>query len=158
MTTFLTIDDLQQWLSESGIALSDVQMGLPSTLSVNTIETTTGSTLYVSTDTVSITEPPTPVVNVKSLSEAPVIKFKPLTESEEDYNTWVVDDFECMEGACGTCKVVYRGDTLLMNVCECEGKSTVSLILEIDGKISTVPFVLEKSCNTDDECDMILAV
>jgi hypothetical protein len=157
MTTFLTIDDLQQWLSESGAALSDVQMELPSTLGVNTVETTTGSTIYVSTD-ISITEPHTPVVNVKSLSEAPVITLKPLTESEDDYNTWVVDDFECMEGACGTCKVVYKGDTLLMNVCECEGKSTVSLILEIDGKISTVPFVLEKSCNTDDECDMILAV
>lgn len=120
--------------------------------------TSTGIFINESGDFSVAPEKKPPVVNVKSLTETPVIKFKPITESEGAENTWIVDDFESMKNVCSTSKISYRGDTLFMNVCESDGKSTVSLILEIDGTITRVPFVLEKSCNTCGEYDMILSV
>lgn len=98
-------------------------------------------------------------ISVKSLSEQPQIKIQQeLSESVDGENIWIVDDFEFMEGACGTSKIIYKGDSLYMNVCESDGKAKVSLILEIDEKIKHVQFTLKKSCNMSDAHDMILSI
>ena len=45
-----------------------------------------------------------------------------------------------------------------MNVCESNGIATVKLIVEIDNEIKRLPFILEKSCQSDSEHDMIVSL
>lgn len=95
---------------------------------------------------------------VKSFSEPTKVWMRPLNECAVGgtvHNVWYVDDYESLEGACSTSKISYKDNTLLMNVCESEGRSTVNLIMEVDNKIHKIPFVLKKSCNNDTGYDMI---
>lgn len=167
---FVSIEELSEWLNENSILLGDLQIGIPikqcfDCRSDTTITTTMSSTLPTSellTPTTILTSEcdmgvSHPDIEVKSLSDQPLIRITPLSESTGD-NVWYVDDYESLKDACSTSKVTYNGNTLLMNVCEANGKTTVNLILEIAGKISHVPFRLEKSCNRSGDHDMILSI
>ena len=175
---FETMDDLSQWLNETDTNISQLQIYSEyentntGSISVNDSVSTSiesGTTNYVYIDdgtpiiSESVTITSTDIVEdkniiVKSLTKQPSIKQIPLSEHAEDYNTWFVDDFESFEGACGTSNVKYKGDDILINVCESDGKSTVHLVIEVDGDIVRLPFMLKNSCDNTSGCDMILAI
>jgi hypothetical protein len=173
---FTTVEELSTWLTENNKTMADMQIGVPlepctncivegatttefSTTTTDATIMATGYTGPTTTDTVTVYVNPTPEVEVKSLSEAPSIKVNPLTEGQAaEPNVWHVDNFESMKDACGTCEITYKGDTLLMNVCESEGKASVNLVLEIAGEIKHVPFQLKKACEKSTDYDMILSL
>lgn len=176
MNTFNSIEEFSEWMKANKVDIENLNItpsvdtvgyvheaGIPITTDTVTI-TTSDSTnqQWVISDNSNTTITPSPTkevsVIVKSLSDQPEIKVVPLTESEEDINTWYVDDFESVENACSTSKVMYKGSTLLMNVCESEGVSKVTLIMEVDGKIQHIPFRLEKACQSCEDHDMIISL
>lgn len=174
---FKTIEELSTWLTENDKTLADMQIGVPVEQCENCIveSVTTTSHEFVTTDatitttdyegpvtssTVTVTITPEIEIEVKSLSEAPSIQIKPLVEGQvsSEPNVWMVEDFESMKDACGTCEITYKGDKLLMNVCESDGKATVNLVLEVAGEIKHVPFQLKKACGDTTDHDMILSI
>lgn len=185
---FESLNKFQEWLTENDLKLSDVDINEKVhtsgyahvdgdlTLSPSTITTTTttdgSGIISVSDGTISTTDGTFTIhsgsnvtesiepknIAIKSLSVQPEIKQVPLSESEGS-NIWYVDEYESIEdGCCGTSKIVYKGSTMLMNVCESEGESTVTLIVEVDGDIARVPFKLDESCNNTSKYDMILSI
>lgn len=97
-------------------------------------------------------------VTIDVLPEDTNIKVIPLSESENNENVWYVDSFESIEGACSTSKVIFKGDTHLMNVCESEGRSVVSIPVKMTGKVVETKFLLELSCNNEESYDMIVSL
>lgn len=171
---FTSVEELSTWLTDNGKTMAEMQIGVPlpctncvvegatttefTTTSAATI-TTTDYVGPVTTDTVTVYLESAANVEVKSLSNAPSIQVKPLIEGvAPESNVWHVDAFESMKDACGTCEIKYKGDKLLMNVCESEGKATVTLVLEIAGEIKHVPFQLKKACEKSSDYDMILSI
>jgi hypothetical protein len=177
MTTFSSINELEEWLKESELDIKDVEVRriikeeneLTSVTSdtITITSTDNANQTWVASDNISTSVSVPSVfstedikVEVKSLSEQPAYKIMPLSEGadSDSENVWFVDDYESVEGACSTSKILYKGSTLLMNVCESEGVSKVSLILEIDGEIKRVPFKLEKACQSCEDHDMIISL
>lgn len=157
---FESIEALDQWLKESNRNISDIEV-----YTLHGPGSGTTTTIHVSPpgddDSInvpSVFEIKDVNIEIKSLSESPKIKIEPLNESisEKSQNIWYVDDYESLEGACSTSKIIYKDNTLLMNVCESEGVSTVNLIVEVDKQIHKFPFILKKSCNNDTDHDMII--
>lgn len=173
---FNSIFDLSQWLNENDMSISDMEISIPVMTSgyahvgdMNaepaTMTTTAGNGGYmtmdgsfVSSDGLNESAAVSKNIDVKSLTRQPIIKEIQLTESTGDDNIWYVDSFESIKDACSTGKVVYKGDTLLMNVCESDGKCKVTLVVEVDGNIAQMAFNLETNCNNQSEYDMILAI
>lgn len=171
---FATISELSRWLNESGLNLRDVTVlthdapvvtsgyaqveGTP--IQNTTTTETAGIGINQAVDATIIPESTMPKnVAIKSVSVQPKIKQVPLSESGESENVWYVDEYESVEDACcGTSKIVYKGSSIFMNVCESEGKSTVTLVAEVDGNIVRLPFILDTYCNNTTEYDMILSI
>jgi len=148
---FNSLDDFKSWLNETTYSMSDLE------ISTTCLECTEDS----SDSQTIVKETKVQEINIKSFSDIPKVKFNFLAESEnkeEHPSIWFVDDYESMEGMCSTSKIVYKGDTLLMNVCEANGQSYVNLIVEVDGRIKHHPFILEKSCNKDNDYDIIFSL
>lgn len=95
-------------------------------------------------------------VSVKSFSDAPRIKILPLTE-DTGKNTWFVKEYEVVKDACFTGEIKFNGASYLMNICESNGDATVKLILEVDGDIKELPFVLQhNTCAEAKDHDIII--
>ena len=163
---FETIEELTEWLTENNKTLSDlfIQEALPPTMTYANINTGSASSACgTKTDMNTITQTiiaetwDPKEINVKSLTKQPNIQQIPFCEGIAEPNIWYVDDYEFIEDACGTSKIIYKGDTLLMNVCESSGTAMVSLVLEIDGNISVTKFKLNKVCNSPNKYDMIIS-
>lgn len=66
--------------------------------------------------------------------------------SENEENVFYVSDFEAVQDACGTGKIVLPNRTLFMNMCEMENKAKVHLDIVIeDQKFNQVEFTLERT-------------
>jgi len=168
---FNSIDELNQWLIENNYKFSDVDVvPLCNTCVTTTVSSENTTQIWEVNHLDNFNDAVINVpsvfgtkdidVKIKSISESPKIKLRPLSEADsvDVPNVWYVDDFESVEDACGTSKILYNGDIILMNVCESNGQSTVKLIVEIDGKIANLPFILEKSCNNTSGYDIILSL
>jgi hypothetical protein len=158
---FVTLEQLSEWLTENNKLLSDLTFSdaPPITYTISSSDVTASCGCNESTavtTTLDTWEPKE--INVKSLTTQPNIQQIPFCEGIAEPNIWYVDDYEFIEDACGTSRVVYKGDTLLMNVCESEGNAMVSLIMEMDGNIARTKFKLNKICNSPDKYDMILSI
>jgi hypothetical protein len=145
MATFETIDQLSEWLDETGVFISDLNI----TIALNESEECS----IEKEESVTVLDES--VFNVKSLVNRPTIAL--YENSDYDENTWFVDDFEFIEGACGTCEVKFNGSLLLMNVCEDRGTVRATLLCETDGELKNITFKLKKRCEQDVEYDMILS-
>jgi hypothetical protein len=162
---FDTIEELTEWLTENNKTVSDlfIQELLSPTSTHTTIDTSSASAASGTVDmsnvtTATIVEAWVPKeINVKSLTKQPNIQQIPFCEGIAEPNIWYVDDYEFIEDACGTSRVVYRGDTLLMNVCESSGDAMVSLVIETNNNVAAIKFKLNKICNAPDKYDMILS-
>ena len=173
---FDSIDALSEWLNEHTTSISNLDINLPTVTSgyvhvdgitdYNTTTTITtsspaGNTQWEPTDGTVVESNNSTVVRkiaIKSLSIQPTIKQVTLSESKDDNNVWYVDSYESVEDACSTSKIIYKGSTMLMNVCESGGESKVTLIVDVDGDIARMEFKLEESCNNTSEYDMILTI
>lgn len=155
---FKSIEQFVSWLNENSLNISDIDIKsncLPSehklveSVSEQVIEESVGAED-------KIVEP---TIEIKSLSTQPRIRTV-LNEAEnaEVGNVWYVDDFESVPDACSTSKIVYKGDTFLMNVCESEGQSNVNLVVEVNNEIKRMSFALKKACTAEENYDMILAL
>jgi hypothetical protein len=159
---FVTLEQLSEWLTENNKLLSDLTFSdaPPITYTITSSDVTSSScgTCSAATITENESEELDFDIIVKSLTTQPNIHQIPFCEGISEPNIWYVDDYEFIEDACGTSKIIYKGDTLLMNVCESEGKAMVSLVLEMKGHVGVVEFKLNKICNSPDNYDMILSI
>jgi hypothetical protein len=98
-------------------------------------------------------------IEIKSLTHHPNIEFidssKIITEDNSITNIWYVDNFESISGACSTGKIIYKDSELYMNICEQNGKTTVNLLVTINNELKNITFILEKTCNSANNYDMI---
>lgn len=145
MAKFETIEALQEWLEDTGVQISDLDVTVTS-------QTTCTESCELPAEEIRLDES---VFSIKSLSTQPSIA---LYENEKfKQNTWFVDDYEFIPGACGTNKITFNDSTIYINICENNGEAYADLICETNGELKTVKFKLEKSCNNDTEYDMILS-
>lgn len=145
MAKFMTIEALQEWLEDTGVQLSDLDVNVAA-------EPTCTESCELPVDEIALDES---MFSIKSLSTQPSVA---LCESGKfEQNTWFVDDYEFIPGACGTNKITFNDSTLYINICENDGSAYADLICETGGEIKTVKFKLEKRCDSDIEYDMILS-
>ena len=84
-------------------------------------------------------------VLVESFSDDPQFELN-ITEGEE--NVFYVNDYEAIENACGTGRVEFGDTVTFMNMCEMEGKASVTLTVIVEGKrMVDVPFTLSKTAD-----------
>lgn len=156
---FKSIEQFVSWLNENSLSISDIDIKsncLPGGHKLTESQSDQIIEEQVIEESATIAEP---TIEIKSLSTQPRIRTV-LNEAEnaEAGNVWYVDDFESVPDACSTSKIVYKGDTFLMNVCESDGQSNVNLVVEVNNEIKRMSFALKKACTAEESYDMILAL
>lgn len=172
---FSDIEEFSKWILENNYSISNFKFNTKNSLDCNDCTITTTSSESDEFQVVYLDEENTEGtvnipsvfdvrdinVKIKSLSDESIsIKVMPINE-DINYalqNKWFVDDYECIKDVCSTSKITFKGDTLLMNVCESEGNATVFLIVEIENEIKHLPFTLKRSCQKDSDHDIIISI
>lgn len=147
VTKKLSVEELKEWMNQA----NDIEGEVVITYG----EAGTNSCGCELTESKSS---PVPTVTVKSLSDQPNIMVVPLNESSNQENIWYVNSYEVIKDTCYTGKIDFDGTKLLMNICESGGSAKVDLLVEVDGKLRSVPFKLDLICNNDTDYDMIVSL
>ena len=147
MAQFKDLDEFTQWMKEHDVDISDVYMELASPVKESVDEEACNIK-----DSIEI--------RVLSLSDQPNVKIQPLLEGDSKINSniWYVDGYESCPNTCSTSKVIFKESTLLMNVCDLDGQQTVKLVVEVNGKIEHIPFLLKNACEKSEGYDMIISL
>lgn len=147
VTKKLSVEELKEWMNQA----NDIEGEVVITYG----EAGTNSCGCELTESKSS---PVPTVTVKSLSDQPNIMVVPLNESSNQENIWYVNSYEVIKDTCYTGKIDFDGTKLLMNICESGGSAKADLLVEVDGKLRSVPFKLDLICNNDTDYDMIVSL
>ena len=148
MAKFESLESLQEWLNDTGVKLSDLEITVAT-------EVCNESCSMEQEKPENIVELSESMFTVKSLVNQPSVALYENSKFTE--NTWFVDDYEFIPGACGTNKITFNDSTLYINICENDGNAYADLICEVDGEFKTVTFKLEKGCDHKASHDMILS-